>query len=199
MRGPRRFVSRMCAARRYEHKACCVGRCVTFALCPPDRCHAAPVHRGPVPAEDAARAARPPPAGPAAVRGRAAHGRYPVGRRQHPVRRLRAAHRPHRRAAGATGPGLRPAAAAASAAGTCRGRDVPAAQDHQNVDDGTTGQRTPPMLALDEHRPHRSPAIRPRPTASTDTHRPGLFRPVFVVCLPHPYPYSHLHVHPSPH
>lgn len=161
--------------------------CVTLALCPPDRGHAAPVHRGPVPAEDAARAARTPPAGPAAVCERAAHGRHPVGRRQHPVWRLRAAISRHLRAAGAAGPGLRPAATAASAAGTCGGRDVPPAQDHQNVNDGTTGQRTSATLCSTNTvraLSHRSPGIAPPPTPNTDTHRPGLFTPVFVVCPP---------------
>lgn len=145
---PRRFVSRMCASRRRLDTNT---RQVVSVLCnarplpPGPRGHAAPVHRGPVPAEDAARTARPPPAGHAPVRGRPPHWRHPVGRRQHPVWRLRAADRRHRRAAGAAGPGLRPAAVTA---GTCGGRDQTAGQDHQNVDDGTTGQRTPPMVRV---------------------------------------------------
>lgn len=140
--------------------------CVTLALCPPDRGHAAPVHRGPIPAEDAARAARTPPAGPAAVCERATHGRHPVGRRQHPVWRLRAAISRYLRAAGAAGPGLRPAATAASAAGTCHGRDVPPAQDHQNVNDGTTGQRTSATYA------RRTPSAHCRTDHPTSPHRP---------------------------
>lgn len=94
----------------------------------------AAVHRGPVPPEDAARAAGPPPAGPAAVRGRPAPGRHPGGGRQHlAAGRRRAA---HRRPEGPVDPGLRRAAAAAAMA---RAAGAPG-QEHQDVDDGTAGQ-----------------------------------------------------------
>lgn len=97
----------------------------------------AAVHRGPVPPEDAARAAGPPPAGPAAVRGRPAPGRYPGCRRQHfAAGRRRAA---HRHPEGSVGSGLRRAAEAATAATMGRAGGAPV-QEHQDVDDGTAGQ-----------------------------------------------------------